>query len=79
MTQANTTIHMFSDTETSKKFMHDENEIPVKELKELIINHMEFHGRDSEFHLPDPQDNSQIYFTPRDDARYSPMWFVNYF
>ena len=72
--KAKTTIHMFRDTKTSKKFPCDEKEMMVKELKELIIDYMEFHGMDSEFYLLDPQDISQIYFTLHDDAEYSPMW-----
>ena len=47
--KAKTTIHTFSDTETSTKFMHNEKEMTVKELKELIINHLEFHAMDLDF------------------------------
>ena len=41
-----------------KQFTHDEKEMTAEDLAEIVIDHMEFHGLDSEFYLPDPQDST---------------------
>ena len=62
-----------------KLFSHDEKQITAEELSELIINHMEFHGMDMEFYLPDPQDASKVCNILQEDSKYLPMWVIQYF
>ena len=38
--------------------MHGEKEMTVEDLAEMVIDPMEFHGLESEFYLPDPQDST---------------------
>ena len=54
------TISFYSDTDTSNQFYHDKKQMTAEELSEMIIDHMEFHGIDMEFCLPDPKDASKV-------------------
>ena len=45
---------------------------------EHVIDHLEFHGMDSEFYRPDPQDLSNVCFILQTEAEYSPSWVVKY-
>ena len=50
-----TMIPLTNDSTTTKKFYHDEKEMMVEELAEVVINFVEFHGMNSEFYLSDPR------------------------
>ena len=52
--KAKTMIPLTNDAMTTKKFSHDEKEMIMEELAEVVINFLEFHGMDSEFYLPNP-------------------------
>ena len=73
------TIIPINDLESTKKFLRDEKEMTVKELLEIVINFLEFHGMDMEFYLPDPQYPTKLCFILQEDSEYSPSWVVKYF
>ena len=68
-----------SDSDTKKLFSRDEKAITVEELAELILDHAEFCGMDSEFYLPDPQDPSHLCYILRDNAEFTPATVVKHF
>ena len=57
-----TMIPLTNDSMTTKKFSHDEKEIMVEELAEVVVDFVEFHGMHSEIYLPDPQNASKLCF-----------------
>ena len=72
-------ITLTGDSESIQKFSCDEKNLTLGEYAEHIINHLEFHGMDSEFYLPYPQDVSKVCFILQEDIEYSPSWVVKYF
>ena len=74
-----TMIPLTNDSMTTKKLSCDGKEMMVEELAEVVIDFLEFHGMDSEFYLPDPQDASKLCFILWEDAEDSPSWVVKYF
>ena len=72
-------ITLTGDSESIQKFSGDEKNLTVEEFAEHIVNHLEFHGMDSEFYLLDPHDASKVCFILQEDAEYSPSWVLKYF
>ena len=68
-----------SDSDTKKLFSRDEKAITVEELAELVLDHDEFCGMDSEFYLPDPQDPSRLCYILRDNAELTAATVVKHF
>ena len=48
-----TMITLTGNSESIQKFSCDEKNLTVEEFAEHTMNHLEFHGMDSEFYLPD--------------------------
>ena len=67
------------ESDGTKQFIRDEKMMTVEELSELVIDHMEFCGMDSEFYLPDPHDATCLCFILHDDHKYIPASVVKHF
>ena len=67
------------DSDTKKLFSRDEKAITVEELAELLLDHVEFCGMDSEFYLPDLQDPSHSCHILQDNAEFTPATVVKHF
>ena len=72
-----TTI-LTSDTD-SRKFTRDEKELTIEQFAEMVSEHVEFHGMDAEFYLPDPQNPTQLVNILHEDSEFSPAYVVTHF
>ena len=75
--KAKMTIHQ--NKTDIKKFTHDEKDLMIEQLADMVANHVEFQGMDAEFYLPDPQDPSCLCYIFQEDSEFTPTWVVNYF
>ena len=55
-----------------KKFTHDEKELTIKQLAELVHN-IKFHGMDAEFYIHDLQEPTQLVNVLQEDAEFTPI------
>ena len=62
-----------------KKFPHDKKELTIKELAEMVADHMEFHRMDMEFYLPDLQDPTCLVNILQEDMEFPHIRVVNHF
>ena len=62
-----------------RKFTRDEKSLTIEQLAEMVADHMEFHGMDSEFYLPDPQDPTRLVDILQEDSEFTPAFVVNHF
>ena len=74
----NKTTIINSDSDT-RKFTRDEKELTLEQFAELVSEHMEFHGMDAEFYLPDPQNPTQLVNILHEDSEFSPAYVVTHF
>ena len=51
----------------------------VEELAELVIDHMEFHGMDTELWLLDLQSTTKLCNSLQEDSKYAPIRVINHF
>ena len=51
----------------------------LEQLADMVADHLEFHGMDSKFDLPDPQDLMRLCYIFQEDSEFTPTWVVNYF
>ena len=63
----------------ARKFTRDEKSLTIEQFAEMVADHMEFHGMDSEFYLPDPQDPTRLVDILQEDSEFTPTWVVNHF
>ena len=73
------TIIPINNSESTKNFLRDEEEMTVEELSEIVIDFLEFCEMDTEFYLPDPHDPSKLCFILQEYSEYSLSWVVKYF
>ena len=70
---------MDSSENDARKFTRDEKSLTIKQFAEMVADHMEFHGMDSEFYLPDPQDPTRLVDILQEDSEFTPAFVVNHF
>ena len=53
-----------------KKFTQDKKELTLEQLADMVADHVEFHGMDSKFYLPDPQDPMHLCYIFQEDSKF---------